>query len=144
MGSEMCIRDRFAITQIEFDLSVLAAILAVIGYSLNDTIVVFDRIRENFRLVRKSTAEQVMNISINQTLSRTIITSFTTLLVLLALFILGGETIRSFAIALIIGVVVGTYSSIYVASSSVLALGITREDMMPVVKEGAGELDDIP
>ena len=134
----------FAITQIEFDLSVLAAILAVIGYSLNDTIVVFDRIRENFRLVRKSTAEQVMNISINQTLSRTIITSFTTLLVLLALFILGGETIRSFAIALIIGVVVGTYSSIYVASSSVLALGITREDMMPVVKEGAGELDDIP
>ena len=85
-----------------------------------------------------------MNISINQTLSRTIITSFTTLLVLLALFILGGETIRSFAIALIIGVVVGTYSSIYVASSSVLALGITREDMMPVVKEGAGELDDIP
>ena len=134
----------FAITQIEFDLSVLAAILAVIGYSLNDTIVVFDRIRENFRLVRKSTAVQVMNISINQTLSRTIITSFTTLLVLLALFILGGETIRSFAIALIIGVVVGTYSSIYVASSSVLALGITREDMMPVVKEGAGELDDIP
>ena len=122
----------------------LAAILAVIGYSLNDTIVVFDRIRENFRLVRKSTAVQVMNISINQTLSRTIITSFTTLLVLLALFILGGETIRSFAIALIIGVVVGTYSSIYVASSSVLALGITREDMMPVVKEGAGELDDIP
>jgi preprotein translocase subunit SecF len=133
----------FAITQIEFDLSVLAAILAVIGYSLNDTIVVFDRIRENFRTVRKATAEQVMNISINQTLSRTIITSLTTLLVLLALFILGGETIRSFSIALIIGVVVGTYSSIYVASSGVLALGITREDMMPVVKEG-GELDEIP
>ena len=110
---------------------------------MNDTIVVFDRIRENFRTLRKTTAEQVMNISINQTLSRTIITSFTTLLVLLALFILGGETIRSFSIALIIGVVVGTYSSIYVASSSVLALGITREDMMPVVKEG-GELDEIP
>jgi len=133
----------FAITQIEFDLSVLAAILAVIGYSLNDTIVVFDRIRENFRSVRKSTAEKIMNISINQTLSRTIITSLTTLLVLLALFILGGETIHSFSIALIVGVLVGTYSSIYVASSSVLALGITREDMMPVEKEG-GELDHIP
>lgn len=133
----------FAITQIEFDLSVLAAILAVIGYSLNDTIVVFDRIRENFRSVRKATAEKVMNISINQTLSRTIITSLTTLLVLLALFTLGGETIRAFSLALIIGVVVGTYSSIYVASTSVLALGITREDLMPVVKEG-GELDEIP
>ena len=133
----------FALTQIEFDLSVLAAILAVIGYSLNDTIVVFDRIRENFRSVRKATPENIMNISINQTLSRTIITSLTTLLVLLALFILGGETINSFSMALIIGVVVGTYSSIYVASSSVLALGITREDMMPVVKEG-GELDHIP
>lgn len=135
----------FAITQIEFDLSVLAAILAVIGYSLNDTIVVFDRIRENFRLIRKSTTEQVMNVSINQTLSRTIITSLTTLLVLFALFLLGGETIRSFSIALIIGVIVGTYSSIYVASSSVLGLGITREDMMPVAKEGEGsELDEIP
>lgn len=133
----------FALTQIEFDLSVLAAILAVIGYSLNDTIVVFDRIRENFRSVRKSTAESIMNLSINQTLSRTVITSLTTLLVLLALFILGGETIRGFSIALIVGVVVGTYSSIYVASSSVLALGLSREDMMPVVKEG-GELDDIP
>ena len=133
----------FAITQINFDLSVLAAILAVIGYSLNDTIVVFDRIRENFRTVRKKTYEQIMNISINQTLSRTIITSLTTLLVLLALFLLGGESIRSFAVALIIGVVVGTYSSIYVASSAVLALGLTREDMMPVEKEGNG-LEDIP
>lgn len=134
----------FAITQLEFDLSVLAAILAVIGYSLNDTIVVFDRIRENFRTVRKKTTEQIMNVSINQTLSRTIITSLTTLLVLLALFILGGETIRSFSIALIIGVVVGTYSSIYVASSSVLGLGLSIEDMMPVEKEDGGELDDIP
>ncbi|OED37015.1 protein-export membrane protein SecF [Chromatiales bacterium (ex Bugula neritina AB1)] len=134
----------FAITQIEFDLSVLAAILAVIGYSLNDTIVVFDRIRENFRAIRKRTTEQVMNISINQTLSRTIITSLTTLLVLLALFFLGGETIRSFSVALIVGVVVGTYSSIYVASSSVIALGITREDMLPVVKEGDEQLDEIP
>lgn len=133
----------FAITQINFDLSVLAAILAVIGYSLNDTIVVFDRIRENFRAIRKHTPEQIMNISINQTLSRTIITSLTTLLVLLALFLLGGESIRSFAVALIIGVIVGTYSSIYVASSAVLGLGLTREDMMPVEKEG-GELDDIP
>ncbi len=116
----------FAITQINFDLSVLAAILAVIGYSLNDTIVVFDRIRENFRAIRKRTPEQIMNISINQTLSRTIITSLTTLLVLLALFLLGGESIRSFAVALIIGVVVGTYSSIYVASSAFLRLGLTR------------------
>lgn len=135
----------FAITQIEFDLSVLAAILAVIGYSLNDTIVVFDRIRENFRVVRKSTTEQIVNVSINQTLSRTIITSFTTLLVLLALFFIGGETIRSFSIALVIGVIVGTYSSIYVASSGVMALGLTREDMMPVEKEGENaELDHIP
>ncbi len=135
----------FAVTQIEFDLSVLAAILAVIGYSLNDTIVVFDRIRENFRNVRQKTTEQIMNVSINQTLSRTIITSFTTLLVLLALFFIGGETIRSFSIALIIGVVVGTYSSIYVASTAVLGLGLTREDMMPVVKEGeVSELDEIP
>ena len=133
----------FAITQINFDLSVLAAILAVIGYSLNDTIVVFDRIRENFRAIRKKTYEEIMNISINQTLSRTIITSLTTLLVLLALFLLGGESIRSFAVALIIGVVVGTYSSIYVASSAVLGLGLTREDMMPVAKEGDG-LEDIP
>jgi len=115
----------------------------VIGYSLNDTIVVFDRIRENFRAIRKKTSEQIMNISINQTLSRTIITSLTTLLVLLALFLLGGESIRSFAVALIIGVIVGTYSSIYVASSAVLGLGLTREDMMPVAKEGDG-LEDIP
>lgn len=133
----------FAITQINFDLSVLAAILAVIGYSLNDTIVVFDRIRENFLAIRKKAPVEVMNISINQTLSRTIITSLTTLLVLLALFLLGGESIRSFAIALIIGVIVGTYSSIYVASNAVLALGLTREDMLPVEKEGT-ELDDIP
>ena len=133
----------FAITQINFDLSVLAAILAVIGYSLNDTIVVFDRIRENFTGIRKKTPIEVMNISINQTLSRTIITSLTTLLVLLALFLLGGESIRSFAVALIIGVIVGTYSSIYVASNAVLTLGLTREDMLPVEKEGTA-LDDIP
>lgn len=134
----------FAVTQAEFDLSVLAAILAVIGYSLNDTIVVFDRIRENFRKLRKGTPVSVMNTSINQTLSRTIITSLTTLLVLLALFFLGGEVIRGFSIALIVGVVVGTYSSIYVASSAVLSLGITREDLMPVVVEDNPELEEIP
>lgn len=133
----------FALFQFEFDLSVLAAILAVIGYSLNDTIVVFDRIRENFRKLRKGTPTEVMNISINQTLSRTIITSLTTLLVLLALFILGGEVISGFALALIVGVVVGTYSSIYVASTSVLALGISKQDLMPVEKEGA-DMDTMP
>jgi len=134
----------FAITQFEFDLTVLAAILAVIGYSLNDTIVVFDRIRENFLAARESEPVNVMNVSINQTLSRTMITSLTTLLVLLALFFLGGEIIHSFSIALILGVVVGTYSSIYVASSSVLALGITREEMLPPVIEEDTELDHIP
>ncbi len=129
--------------QIEFDLSVLAAILAVIGYSLNDTIVVFDRIRENFRKLRKIEPVDVMNISINETLSRTLITSLTTLLVLLALFFLGGEIIRGFSVALIVGVVVGTYSSIYVASVAVLALGVSKQDLMPVEKEGA-DLEHIP
>jgi preprotein translocase subunit SecF len=133
----------FSLFQLEFELSVLAALLAVIGYSLNDTIVVFDRIRENFRKMRKGTPLEIMNASINQTLSRTIITSFTTLLVLLALFFLGGEVMAGFALALVIGVVVGTYSSIYVAGSTVLALGITKQDLMPVKKEGA-ELDDRP
>jgi len=133
----------FALFQIEFDLTILAAILAVIGYSLNDTIVVFDRIRENFRNMRRGTPAEVMNVSINQTLSRTVITSFTTLLVLLSLFIFGGKIISGFALALIIGVIIGTYSSIYVASTAVLALGITKEDMMPVEKEGA-DLDHIP
>jgi len=110
----------FALFQVEFDLTILAAILAVIGYSLNDTIVVFDRIRENFRTMRSGTPAQVMNASINQTLSRTLVTSFTTLLVLLSLFIFGGKIINGFALALIIGVVVGTYSSIFVASSTAL------------------------
>jgi preprotein translocase subunit SecF len=123
--------------QIEFDLPVLAAVLAVIGYSLNDTIVVYDRIRENFRKMRKGSAEQIINASLNQTLSRTLVTSLTTLLVLLALFIFGGEIIHGFALALIIGVLVGTYSSIYVASTAVLSLGISKEDLMPVKKEGA-------
>ncbi len=133
----------FSMLQLEFDLSVLAAILAVIGYSLNDTIVVFDRIRENFRKLRKESTIEVLNLSINQTLSRTVITSLTTLLVLIALFFLGGEIIHGFALALIIGVVVGTYSSIYIASTSVLALGVSKADLMPVVKEGQ-EVDDRP
>ena len=133
----------FALTQVKFEQSVLAAILAVIGYSLNDTIVVFDRIRENFLKVRKKTTEQIINISLNQSLTRTVITSLTTLLVLIALFIFGGEMIKPFAIALIIGVVVGTYSSMYVASTSALALGVSKEDLMPVEKEGA-DLGDMP
>ena len=133
----------FALFQIEFDLTILAAILAVIGYSLNDTIVVFDRIRENFLLLRSETPSEVMNVSINQTLSRTVITSLTTLLVLFSLFLFGGKIINGFALALIIGVVVGTYSSIFVASVSVLRLGITKEDLMPVEKEGA-DLESTP
>lgn len=129
----------FSLLQLEFDLTVLAAILAVIGYSLNDTIVVYDRIRENFRLLRKGSSEEVMNASLNQTLSRTLMTSVTTLLVLVALAILGGEIIHNFAIALIVGVVIGTYSSIFVASPLVLVLGVSKEDLMPPEIEG----DDI-
>jgi len=125
----------FSILQIEFDLTVLAAILAVIGYSLNDTIVVFDRIRENFLSTRHIEPVPIVNDALNQTLTRTLMTSLTTLIVLLALFYLGGEVIHSFAGALIIGVVIGTYSSIFVASSMILALGITKEDMLPSEKE---------
>jgi len=128
----------FSVLGLDFDLTVLAAVLAVIGYSLNDTIVVFDRVRENFRTMRKGTAVQIFNASLNQTLSRTIMTSLTTLLVLAALFFLGGELIHEFATALIVGVIIGTYSSIYVASTSALALGVIKTDLMPVVKEGAG------
>jgi len=126
----------FSVLGLDFDLTVLAAVLAVIGYSLNDTIVVFDRVRENFRTMRKGTAVEIVNASLNQTLSRTIITSFTTLLVLAALFFLGGELIHEFSTALIVGVIVGTYSSIYVASTSALALGVIKADLMPVAKEG--------
>lgn len=133
----------FSITHFDFDLTVLAALLAVIGYSLNDTIVVFDRVRENFRKFRETSPAEVFNISLNQTLSRTLVTSLTTLLVLTALFIFGGETIHSFATALIIGILIGTYSSIFVASPITLALGITKEDLMPVQKEGE-ELDTMP
>jgi len=127
----------FSFLAIEFSLPVLAAILAVIGYSLNDTIVVFDRIRENFRKMRKGQSVEIMNRSINQTLPRTILTSLTTLLVVVTLIVAGGEIIKGFAIALLIGVIVGTYSSIFVASPTVLFLGISREDMLPVQKEGA-------
>ncbi len=133
----------FSITQIEFDLTVLAAILAVIGYSLNDTIVVFDRERENFRLLRAETPYNVLNISINQTLSRTLMTSFTTLIVVIALYIFGSEVISGFALALIIGILIGTYSSIYVASNLLLMMGITKEAMIPVEKDNA-DLDAIP
>jgi preprotein translocase subunit SecF len=133
----------FSLLQIEFDLTVLAALLAVIGYSLNDTIVVFDRVRENFRKIRKGGSEQVMNTSVNETLSRTVMTGVTTLLVLLALFFLGGEIIHSFALALIIGIFVGTYSSIYVAGALALLLGVSKADLMPVQKEGA-EADEGP
>ena len=119
----------FSLTRVEFDLTVLAAILAVIGYSLNDTIVVYDRIRENFRQLRKRSSVEVLNVSINQTLSRTLMTSLTTLLVLFALFFFGGEVIRAFSIALIVGVIVGTYSSIYVAGSALLALGVSGRDL---------------
>jgi preprotein translocase subunit SecF len=131
----------FSVLQVEFDLTVLAALLAVIGYSLNDTIVVFDRIRENFRKMRKGSPEHVMNTSINQTLARTLMTSMTTLLVLFALFFLGGEIIHSFALALIVGVFIGTYSSIFVAGASALALGVSKADLMPVEKEGK-EVED--
>jgi preprotein translocase subunit SecF len=131
----------FSLIGMEFNLTVLAAILAVIGYSLNDTIVVFDRIRENFLKLRKSDSKKIVNTSLNQTLSRTLMTSITTLLVLFALFFLGGELIHGFATALIAGVFIGTYSSVYVASNVALALGITKEDLMPVEveKEGADQ-----
>ena len=129
----------FSLLGLEFDLTVLAAVLAVIGYSLNDTIVVFDRIRENFRRMRRGTSESIINRSLNQTLSRTLMTSLTTLLVLIALFFLGGELIHGFATTLIIGVMIGTYSSIYVASTCTLWLGVQKADLMPVQKEGAEE-----
>jgi preprotein translocase subunit SecF len=131
----------FSILGLEFDLTVLAAVLAVIGYSLNDTIVVCDRIRENFRKIRKGESEDIINISLTQTLNRTIITSLTTILVLLALFFVGGATIHGFATALLFGVVIGTYSSIYVSSLVALTLGISKEDLMPteIEKEGADQ-----
>ncbi len=135
----------FSIFGLEFDLTVLAAVLAVIGYSLNDTIVIFDRIRENFRKMRKGSVLEICNRSVNQTLSRTIITSGTTLLVLMALYFLGGEAIAGFSLALIIGVVIGTYSTIYIATAMAVWLGVSKADLLPapVVKEGV-VVDDRP
>lgn len=133
----------FSLFRIEFNLNTLAALLAIIGYSLNDTIVVSDRIRENFRRLRKGSPLEMVNISLNQTLSRTLITSFTTLLVLFSILFIGGESTQGFAVALIIGVVIGTYSSIFIASNVILYMNVTREDLMLPVKEGS-ELDDIP
>ena len=132
----------FSVFQLEFSLTVLAAVLAVIGYSLNDTIVVFDRIRENFRKMRKGEPIDIMNKSINQTLPRTILTSLTTLIVLISLFLFGGDIIHNFSIALILGVLIGTYSSIFIASPTVLMLGVSRENLLPVKKEGENESAD--
>jgi preprotein translocase subunit SecF len=131
----------FSVVGFDFDLTVLAAVLAVIGYSLNDTIVVYDRIRENFRLIRRGTAEEIINTSINQTLARTIITGLTTLLVLVALLFLGGQTVFGFSVALIIGILVGTYSSIYIASAAALLLDVSPTDLIPPKRE---EIDDLP
>ena len=133
----------FSVFQMEFNLNTLAAMLAIIGYSLNDTIVVSDRIRENFRRLRKGSPIEMVNASLNQTLSRTLITSLTTLLVLFSILFIGGESTQGFAIALIIGVVIGTYSSIYIASNVIIYMNVTREDLMIPIKEGA-ELDDLP
>ena len=129
----------FSLFQFNFDLSVLAALLAIIGYSLNDTIVVFDRIRENFRKVRKASSDEVINKSLNETLSRTIMTSTTTLIVLVALFFLGGPSISFFALALIIGIVVGTYSSVFVASGLIRLLGVNRQDLAVAQREVSGD-----
>ena len=129
----------FSFFQVSFDLAVLAAILAVIGYSLNDTIVIFDRIRENFRLLRKTETLTILNKSINQTISRTVITSGTTLLVLSALYFIGGKSLEGFSFALIIGVIIGTYSSIYVATTSIFLLDVSTSDLLQVKKE---QIDD--
>ena len=133
----------FSIFAWDFDLSVLAALLAVIGYSLNDSIVVSDRIRENFRSERALTPEKLINLSLNQTLSRTIITSFTTLLVLFALFFFGGDAVRGFSLGLIIGVLIGTYSSLYIVTTILISLNLSQDDMAVPDVEGA-EFDDMP
>lgn len=130
----------FSIFRLQFDLTVLAALMAVIGYSLNDTIIVADRIRENFRRQRRGTPEELINLSLNQTLSRTLITSGTTMLVVVALLVVGSESVRGFCIAMAVGIGVGTYSSVYIASAIVLYLNVTREDLMLPVKEEAGEV----
>ncbi|PZN27178.1 MAG: protein translocase subunit SecF [Proteobacteria bacterium] len=133
----------FAATQMTFDLSVLAAVLAAIGYSINDTIVVFDRIRENFVVMRKATPMEVINASVNQTLSRTLMTSISTLFVVVALYLFGGEALKGFSAAIIVGVIVGTYSSVFVAGASVLDMKLTGQDLMPVKKDDP-ELNALP
>ena len=132
----------FSILQLEFDLTVLAAILAIIGYSLNDTIVVFDRIRETFLKMRKGTSEVIVNRALNDTLSRTLMTSATTLLVVTSLFFFGGEVIHAFSIALMLGIVVGTYSSVYIASNTILSMGVSKADLMPPEKEGDQDINE--
>lgn len=132
----------FSVFQLEFDLTVLAAILAIIGYSLNDTIVVFDRIRETFLRQRKGSPVEIVNRALNDTLSRTLVTSFTTLLVVLSLFVFGGEVIHAFSIALLLGIVIGTYSSIYIASNTVLAMGVSKADLLPPVKDENQEIGE--
>lgn len=134
----------FSLTGLEFDLTVLAALLAVVGYSLNDTIVVSDRIRENLRIVRRSSPSEVIDISLTETLGRTLVTSLTTLLVLTALAVMGGEMIFGFAVALLVGVSVGTYSSIYVAATTLLQLGVSKEDVMIPDREGADQEGLLP
>ena len=134
----------FSLTDLEFDLTVLAALLAVVGYSLNDTIVVSDRIRENLRKIRRAEAIDVINISLTETLGRTLVTSLTTLLVLAALALFGGEMIFGFAVALLVGVTVGTYSSMYVASTTLLQLGVSKEDVMVPEREGADQEGMLP
>ncbi len=132
----------FSLARLQFDLTVLAAVLAIIGYSVNDKIVVFDRVRENFRVLRKGTPAELINISLNQTLSRTTITSGTTLLVVLAMLFVGGDSIQGFAIALTLGIIIGTYSSIYVGSTLLLMMNVSKEDLMPPPKEN--EADSLP
>ena len=134
----------FSLTGLEFDLTVLAALLAVVGYSLNDTIVVSDRIRENLRIVRRSSPSEVIDISLTETLGRTLVTSLTTLLVLTALAVMGGEMIFGFAVALLVGVSVGTYSSTYVAATTLLQLGVSKEDVMIPEREGADQEGLLP
>jgi len=126
----------FSVFQLDFDLNVLASILTVVGYSLNDTIVIFDRVRENFRKMRKGTPLEIMNQSVNETMSRTIITAGTVFLVVVALYLFGGETLRGFSLALIVGVISGTFSTIYIASNVAILLGVSRHDLMPTPKEG--------
>ncbi|MGV0005069.1 MAG: protein translocase subunit SecF [Candidatus Porifericomitaceae bacterium WSBS_2022_MAG_OTU9] len=127
----------FSLLQLSFDLSVLAAVLAIIGYSLNDTIVIYDRVRDNFRIMHKANPIEVIDASLTQTLTRTLVTSSTTLLVLFALFFIGGEIIRPFTSALLIGIFIGTYSSMYIANPAILLLGISRKDLLPIEKHGA-------